>query len=236
MARIAGYFEYDDDLTPGRSKDGGIHHNLYDHGRLSGHGKFVLGDESDNSGDDSYVTDGQDEEITNAELAATVGLLAGIIVWERSKPHVKEWWDKRGRQGLKSRWEGIAGGVGPSRQADVSEHSTVVEESSVVPSKDMEAENSEDSITLTRAQAQTLFGAALKARNFSDATFELLRKARIVDADGNFNPAGELEKITRHKIGNAVQQVLSMKFSTSEETPVEIRVVLERIWGGTRRF
>src|SRR4051812_32712156 len=67
MARIPGYFEYDDDLTPGQSKDGGLHHNLYAQGRLAGHGHFVPDEAAAwaaYSEDYEPVTDEDDTELT----------------------------------------------------------------------------------------------------------------------------------------------------------------------------
>ena len=43
MPRIRGFFEYDDDdLTPGKKKEGGLHQNLYDgDGKLKGTARFI---------------------------------------------------------------------------------------------------------------------------------------------------------------------------------------------------
>lgn len=43
MPRIRGFFEYDnDDLTPGKKKEGGLHQNLYDgDGKLRGNARFI---------------------------------------------------------------------------------------------------------------------------------------------------------------------------------------------------
>lgn len=43
MARIRGTYEYDDDdLTPGKKKEGGLHQNLFDEqGNLKGSARFI---------------------------------------------------------------------------------------------------------------------------------------------------------------------------------------------------
>lgn len=43
MPRIPGFYEYDDDdLTPGKKKEGGLHQNLYnDDGKLKGNARFI---------------------------------------------------------------------------------------------------------------------------------------------------------------------------------------------------
>lgn len=43
--RIKGYYEYDSKLTPGRSKRGGIHSNLYANGKLKTHARFIPEDQ-----------------------------------------------------------------------------------------------------------------------------------------------------------------------------------------------
>ena len=57
MGRIPGYYEWDDDdLTPGRKKEGGLHQNLFDaDGSLKGSARFVPADEVDP--DPIYVTE-----------------------------------------------------------------------------------------------------------------------------------------------------------------------------------
>ena len=49
MGRIPGYYEWDDDdLTPGRKKEGGLHQNLFDaDGILKGSAQFIPADEVD---------------------------------------------------------------------------------------------------------------------------------------------------------------------------------------------
>jgi hypothetical protein len=47
MGRIRGHYEWDDDdLTPGRKKEGGLHQNLFDaDGHLKGNARFVPEDD-----------------------------------------------------------------------------------------------------------------------------------------------------------------------------------------------
>ncbi len=49
MARIRGHYEWDDDdLTPGRKKEGGLHQNVYDSdGNLKSNARFVPDDQTD---------------------------------------------------------------------------------------------------------------------------------------------------------------------------------------------
>ena len=49
VIRIPGFLEYDDDdLTPGKKKEGGLHQNLYNgDGDLKGHARFIPGEEQD---------------------------------------------------------------------------------------------------------------------------------------------------------------------------------------------
>lgn len=49
VIRIPGFLEYDDDdLTPGKKKEGGLHQNLYNRdGDLKGHARFIPGEGQD---------------------------------------------------------------------------------------------------------------------------------------------------------------------------------------------
>ena len=49
MGRIKGHYEWDDDdLTPGRKKEGGLHQNLFDgEGNLKGSARFIPDDGTD---------------------------------------------------------------------------------------------------------------------------------------------------------------------------------------------
>ena len=53
MVSIRGSYEYDDDdLTPGKKKEGGLHQNLFDSdGNLKGSARFIPSDPDEDQGD-----------------------------------------------------------------------------------------------------------------------------------------------------------------------------------------
>ena len=58
MGRIRGHYEWDDDdLTPGKKREGGLHQNLFDKdGHLKSSARFVP-DDADDEPDPLYVTE-----------------------------------------------------------------------------------------------------------------------------------------------------------------------------------
>lgn len=113
-ARIHGTYEYDDDdLTPGKKKEGGLHQNLFDEeGNLKGSARFIPDDdqpeEDDGSGYvDPYYTahsaaEAEAEELRlererqeNAELIAKVIAILATIAYLEAKPHAQRLWRER---------------------------------------------------------------------------------------------------------------------------------------------
>ena len=259
MPRIPGYFEYDDGLTPGRSKDGGIHHNLYDQGHLKGHAKFFPSDEEDSPESppvyvfvnnevhsDPRATERSQREKELIELAQ---LLLNVAV-KKAEPIVKEWWNEQGRPALmstwnkrpalKSTWNKIAGSRGARSQATAADVSTVIAPAPASPSQEAAAVPKEDRVTLTSTEAWDLFVAALRARHFSEEALEVLRSARIEDGNGNLELTSAMENLRPQQIEDAIQLMLEMNPSPlNDDTMAELRKILERTrahgWRGLSR-
>src|SRR6188472_2472863 len=84
MAKIHGTYEYNDDLTPGKKKEGGLHQNLFDSdGNLKGSARFIPDEGQDDSElepvfayepvylyDEEYERRREREREENAELVA----------------------------------------------------------------------------------------------------------------------------------------------------------------------
>lgn len=249
MPRIPGYFEYDDGLTPGRSKDGGIHHNLYDQGHLKGHAKFFPSDvEESPESPPVYVfvnnevhSDPRARELSprEKELIDLALLLLKVAV-KKAEPIVKEWWNDQGRPALKSTWNKIAGSRGARSQATAAEVSTVISPVPASPSQEAAAVPKEDRVTLTSTEAWDLFVAALRARHFSEEALEVLPSARIVDGNGNLELTSAMENLSPQQIQDAIQLMLEMNPSPlSDDTMAELRKILERTrahgWRGLSR-
>lgn len=127
MARIHGTYEYDDDdLTPGKKKEGGLHQNLYDDdGNLKGNARFIPDDdqpEKDYGSDyvDPYyaaqlAAEAEAEERRrererqeNAELIARVLTFLATDGYEKAKPHAQRLWREKLAPAVQARREARA--------------------------------------------------------------------------------------------------------------------------------
>lgn len=126
MVKIHGTYEYDDDdLTPGKKKEGGLHQNLFDSdGKLKGSARFTPdnpnGKKRDRTPDDSdsdYEEEGYSRELTAAErrreierneradfAAQVIAQLLDIGV-AKMKPHAQRLWREKARPALQAKWD-----------------------------------------------------------------------------------------------------------------------------------
>ncbi|MFC8537144.1 hypothetical protein ACFUJY_24950 [Streptomyces sp. NPDC057249] len=193
MVSVRGRFEYPDGLTPGQSKEGGLHHNLYDaQGNLVGHGTFVPDEEGDEAPADTPppLFFGPDEcsceqdtrsreRVDPEEVAAALILLIRGAAW--AAPRVRRWWQEhllpaaRTTRARLSRSRGQGGDAGDSGDAVEVDQGGVSGE--------------EDRSSMSGEEASARLAAALMARLFSDEQMEILRRARIAGADGSSDPS-----------------------------------------------
>ncbi|WP_415973800.1 hypothetical protein [Rhodococcus sp. 077-4] len=119
MGEMWGSLKWDDDnLTPGKSKDGGHHNNLYDSdGKLKGAASFIPGDKPDpgtpKQSVDKPGTKGQKPPPDPGLAALIKGEVADIlgeIVKDAAKtlvveatPHAKKLWNEKGRPALEAK-------------------------------------------------------------------------------------------------------------------------------------
>ncbi|WP_142121571.1 hypothetical protein [Rarobacter faecitabidus] len=114
LARIHGTYEYDDDdLTPGRKKEGGFHQNLYDgDGKLRGNARFIPDDDQPEEdydsdyGDPHYAaqsaaeTEAEDrrreqDQQEQAELILKAVVVLAAVAYVKAKPHVQRLWQEK---------------------------------------------------------------------------------------------------------------------------------------------
>ena len=125
MVKVHGTYEYDDDdLTPGKKKEGGLHQNLYDsEGKLKGNASFIPDEEQPDDDDESSVGDDPDHEdqLTyeaeaeerrrelerqeNAELIATLVAVSAVLAYVKLKPHVQRLWHAKVSPAVQARRE-----------------------------------------------------------------------------------------------------------------------------------
>ena len=217
MGRQAGYYEWDnDELTPGRKKEGGWHQNLYDaDGRLKGNARFVPVDESESetyyatettysSNDEYQLTEEQEER---AQMIAEIISDLITIGIERAKPHVKRWWEETAwplistqtpKVRLRRREHG-----NPRDSASSSSMSESTE-----PGNELIEIDVPELPRMSSAEAQARVLAAIAARAYSDEQMRKVLNARIVDAQDTVDVSQILSKIPREELSAIIERMV----------------------------
>jgi hypothetical protein len=245
MASIKGRYEYPDGLTPGQSKDGGLHQNLYDsQGHLVDHGTFFPDDENEADSDTNpppvfiYVTseDASDSRANEpSELEELLGVLVlifgAIKAAEKAAPYVKRWWNDQALPAIKSTRNRLARTRAADSQATSAELSAF--DAPPESSHEVIAAFDEYSASMSSAEAMERFVAALMARRlsedarlFSEEQMRILRNARIEDLE----LTNALETLSPKQVGDIIKLMLE----TSPATLDELGKILGRspVYGG----
>ncbi|MFE6836837.1 hypothetical protein ACFVFI_18645 [Streptomyces sp. NPDC057705] len=242
MASVSGRFEYSDGLTPGRSKDGGLHHNLYDdQGRLVGHGTFIPDGEGEEdstaeppplfvgaSGRDCESDSRSRERLEPEEIAEALIILIKFAAW--TAPRLNRWWKDQALPFAKSTRKRFS----RTRKGDSSdapdESGILIGSAPPGPSREVIAELEEDRVGMSSEEASARLAAALMARLFSDEQMAILRNARIEDEGGSLelSAAGELVQ----QVENNVRVMLAENPSLlTRESLAELGRILVSIQG-----
>ena len=204
IARIHGTYEYDDDdLTPGKKKEGGLHQNLFDaDGNLKGSARFVPDEEQSEDPFgygyvDPYVEAQMAAEVAederrrqrereeNAELAAKVLAALAAIAYVKAKPHAQRLWREKlapaiearrdARIARKQRRQERRGRKKSAAEVEFIEATVVDSEASQLP------EAQQYRLDMTSAEAQARYLMALAAKAFSEEQLRLVADANIVE-------------------------------------------------------
>ncbi|UUW92900.1 hypothetical protein [Pimelobacter simplex] len=215
MASIKGRYEYDDDdLTPGKKKEGGLHQNLFDsEGNLKGSARFIPDDEQEDAAaepvviyepvyvyDAEYERQRERERQENAELIAKVVVLLVAV----ATPHAKRFWLEKALPAIEARKAKRA-----ARKAlKAAARNPVTVEATVVDSGQELAVASEDYRTnMSSAEAQARYLAALAARAFSDEQMNLVANANIVDGEGLAELQQTLAELPPQQVRSIIEAV-----------------------------
>lgn len=195
MASIPGRYEYDDDdLTPGKKKEGGLHQNLFDsEGNLKGSARFIPDDPDADEGDDEpsviYVYNetstpvkSREQEAFEKAVSDQVSRLIDYgIAW--AKPHIREFWLEKARPAIQSKWENRPRRRKDDQQLDPSEP-IVVEATVVDSSTELTSASKEYRRNMSSAEAQARYVMALAAKEFSEEQMRIVADARIENSEG----------------------------------------------------
>jgi hypothetical protein len=226
MTSIRGRYEYPDDLTPGQSKDGGLHQNLYNsNGRLVDHGTFFPDDEKETIADsppviinitNEYTADSQEEEPSGEAIIAALVLISAIA----AAPYIKNWWNNQAFPFIKSAWNSLTGTRETENRVAPVELATFIESAQATtvdaPSKssrEVIAALTEYRSSMSSAEARERFIAALMARLFSEEQLRLLSNARIEDSE----LTNAVEALTPKQIGDSIRLTLETNPSLLDE-------------------
>ena len=212
MARQAGYYEWDDDLTPGKKKEGGWHQNLYDtEGRLKGSARFVPVD--DDQEDPIVVTETMyipaDERLSKTqEMVADI--IASVIVKliedgaKAATPRVKRWWNETAVPFAKEKTNGW-------KRRHTARHSEKKPQSVEGIVIDNVASSTEESSSATimptderpvmsSAEAQARLLAAVAARAYSDEQLRMVSGSQIIDVEDVATVQSALTQVPREHL------------------------------------
>lgn len=243
MGRIPGYYEWDDDdLTPGRKKEGGLHQNLFDaDGSLKGSARFVPADEVDP--DPVYVTEyvtervyvpaeerrltPEQEELADLVSEVLVVFLAKGI--ERAKPYVKKWWAESVRPFLGEQRARLF----QLRPKGTQKADRALVESDHLPENSDQA-SAEGAVAVSRpkmssAEAQARYLAAMAARAFSEEQMRLVQSAEIIDAEGVTEIEARIAELPPNEVRELMSRMVTDPSMLSEETLAELASVLARV-------
>jgi hypothetical protein len=185
---IKGRFEYDDeDLSPGKKKEGGLHQNLYDsQGELKGSARFIPDDGAEAEPEvvihhvyheaAPAAKTREQEEFEQAMRKLAYRLLR--VAATRLKPHTQRFWHEQAMPAMRSKVDKVK-----NRKA----HRNAV--TALAPPKgsppEVVAAFEGFKADMSSAEARARYVLALAARAFSDEQMRIVARANIVD-DENF--------------------------------------------------
>jgi hypothetical protein len=235
MGRIKGHYEWDDDdLAPGRKKEGGLHQNLFDNkGNLRGSARFVPDDGSEQEPlvvtETVYVPVEQrrrtpeEEAFTQAitELLTTF-VYVGIA---KAAPVVGKWWRETARPVIAVKRAEVLKRL-PRRGSPSADRSSA---GAVVESSQELADTSDESRPdMSSAEAKARYLAALAARAYSDEQMRLVANANIVDGEDLAQLQRSLAELPPDQVRGLIEAMVSNPSMLGENALAHLASLLGR--------
>lgn len=243
VGRIPGYYEWDDDdLTPGRKKEGGLHQNLFDaDGNLKGNARFVPTDEVDSDPvyGTEYVTEHiyvpAEERRLTPEQQELADLISEVLIVftakgiERAKPHVKKWWTESVRPFVGEQRARLSQ-LRPRRPLKADRASLESDHLSV----DSGQSSAEIAVAVPRpkmssAEAQARYLAAMAARALSEEQLRMVRSADILDAENIAEIESKIAELPPSEVRELMSRMVTDPSMLGEEMLAELASVLARV-------
>lgn len=211
MARIYGYYEWDDiGQRPGKSKDGGLHQNLYKDGNLTGHARFMPTDESQptefNVTENVFIhSENRRDDDEFAEIIVQLLAVTALKLGEMAAPHVKNWW-------MGTAWPYIAdknSRIKSKLRARKREHAKEISrEPSTVGDLKSDSEIAVPISKMSAAEAKARVLAATAARAFSEEQLRMVHESEIVGAKGIEEVHEQLASIPREELIRVIEHLV----------------------------
>lgn len=240
MARQAGYYEWDDDLTPGKKKGGGWHQNLYDSERkLRGSARFVPIADLDNEPivitEMVYVPA---EERRCSEAQEALAQAAADIVMEFlrcgievSKPFFKQFWHEKVApffQSTADSWRHRRRAERRSKKKSRTSVKTTAEADSPSEDRSTEVAAPDEQPLMSSAEAKARLIAAAAACAYRDEQLRLVTASRIVDADSLEDVRVSLARLPREELSNIVENMVCNPRFLEESSLAELAAYFGR--------
>jgi len=182
MPRVPGNLEWDDEnLTPGRAKEGGWSPNLYDSdGKLKDQARFIPADYDDFFGEDYSITN---------HVHIAVAALGGAVAYQgvvRAMPHIKRFLEEK----VKPIFRPKAKGQKDQQHSVHHNLEALLVAAEVATDSKVSSENSSTDIVIAKEQPTMPIDEAIarlilakKARDYSDEQLQRVINSNTIDAD-----------------------------------------------------
>jgi len=236
VGRIPGHYEWDDDdLTPGRKREGGLHQNLFDQdGNLKGNARFIPSD-----GDDPivvtetvYVPIEQrrrtpDDEAIQQAIADLVSVLIdrGIA---KAKPYAQQFWRETARPAIASQRSRARSVLG-RRSLAKAQRVAPPADAAVAEPKGQIATGASGQPRMSRAEAQARYLAALGAQAFSDEQMRLVTGAAIIDTHDVSSLERSLAKLPAAELRAMLESMATTPALLDERNLAKLASILSRL-------
>ncbi|MGB7962842.1 MAG: hypothetical protein WCF12_07795 [Propionicimonas sp.] len=225
MARVRGEFEYDDDLTPGKTGDGGWSGLLFKDGEpgVVDHGAFYpdSDDETDEVDEDSA------EPSSDWVIPVAIGLAVGAMVTfvaVKATPRVRRWWNEDALPAIRAKWKD--GSTSGESGVDVSVRVAVTDDDTHTSFADEVDSVLEDAKTpMSSREAQERLLSILLAAAFIAEQMRELHNASIEPDDELADLAlqNALAKLTTQEITDSINRVLEADaFTMTDDTSCKL--------------
>lgn len=228
MGRIKGYYEWDDDgLSPGQKKEGGLHQNLFDsEGKLRGSARFVPAD-----GDDEplVITDTvylpSEERLDDDDFAFRIAVVLRLIeIGVEGLPVALRWWKSTGRPAAIDAKQAAR----RFRQSRLTKRRKAKSgrEAAVLAVHEAAEASDADRPSMSSAEAQARYLAALAARAYSDEQMGLVLSSDIVDVAGLHELEESIKQLPRDQVQGLLEQMIRNPAMLGDDTLANLASLL----------